>query len=385
MARVATQSAGSGAGLSWRVEGDRFHLAPYGDWLVGDAARLSQDLARVRPRIDKQNAEIEVSEVGRLDTAGAYLLYSLVADCDKPGDLGAFTGMSEAHRAVLAQVAANACPACTMPEADSGFAAMLGRVGAAVIDAYRQLLTLLDFLGNVVCTGIRVAVRPIRVRVTSTMYHMEAVGLDAVPIVSLMAFMVGAVVAFLGAKVLRQFGAEVFTVELIGFGFLREFGVLLTAILVAGRTGSAFTAQIGAMQAHEEVDAIRALGLDVVELLVLPRMLALIVMLPILTFIADLAGLFGGGMVAWAVLDISPTLYLSRLADVVAVHHFWAGMVKAPVFAILISAVGCLEGMKVRGSAESVGRHTTSAVVQGIFLVILADALFAMLFLEIDF
>jgi len=372
-------------GLGREVDGDRCCLRPHGDWNVHNAAVLDRELTEVRGKIERSHTRIDLRQVERLDTAGAYLLYSLVADCDQPGDLNAFSGMSAAHRAVLAQVAANACPACTLPQTDSGFLAMLARVGDSVLAAWRQLLTLLDFLGNIVCTALRVVLRPVRVRVTSTLYHMEKVGLDAVPIVSLMSFMVGAVVAFLGAKVLRQFGAEVFTVELIGFGFLREFGVLLTAILVAGRTGSAFTAQIGAMQAHEEVDAIRALGLDTVELLVLPRMLALLLMLPILTFLADLAGLFGGGVVSWMVLDISPTLFLSRLADVVGVHHFWAGMVKAPVFAILISAVGCLEGLKVGGSAESVGRHTTSAVVQGIFLVILADALFAMLFLEIDF
>jgi len=190
-------------------------------------------------------------------------------------------------------------------------------------------------------------------------------------------------VAFLGATVLRDFGASIFTVELVAYSFLREFGVLLTAILLAGRSGSAFTAQIGSMKSREELDAIRALGLDAVELLVLPRLLALLIMLPLLTFIGMMSGLLGGALVGSAALDISPGMFISRLYEMTEIRHFWVGMIKAPVFAFLIAVVGCLEGMKVAGSAESVGRHTTSSVVQSIFLVILFDALFAMFFMEL--
>jgi len=222
-----------------------------------------------------------------------------------------------------------------------------------------------------------------KLRVTATVFHMEQVGLDAVPIVSLLSFLVGAVVAFLGATVLRDFGAAIFTVELVSYSFLREFGVLLTAILLAGRSGSAFTAQIGSMKSREELDAIQTLGLDPIELLVLPRLLALLVMLPVLTFIAMIAGIIGGGLVGSMSLDITPAMFVARLHEMTQQRHFWVGMLKAPVFAFIIAAVGCLEGFKVEGSAESVGRHTTAAVVQSIFLVIVFDAMFAMFFMKV--
>src|SRR4029078_4866185 len=190
-----------------------------------------------------------------------------------------------------------------------------------------------------------------RLRLTSTVFHMEQTGLDAVPIVALLSFLVGAVVAFLGATVLRDFGTQTYTVELVGYSILREFGVLLTAILLAGRSGSAFTAQIGSMKSREEIDAIRTLGMDPVEVLVLPRALALLISMPMLTFIAMLAGIFGGAIVCVFSLDISPGMFLQRLHDTASVPHFWVGMSTAPVFAFLIAAIGCLEGFKVSGSA----------------------------------
>ena len=206
----------------------------------------------------------------------------------------------------------------------------------------------------------------------------------AVPIVVLLNFLVGAVIAFLGATVLQDFGASIFTVELVGFSFLREFGVLLSAILIAGRSGSAFTAQIGSMKAREEVDAIRTLGLDPVEVLVLPRLLALLVALPVLTVLAMLAGIVGGAAVCALSMDISPTMFVTRFQELDATRHFWVGISKAPVFAFLIASIGCLEGFKVSGSAQSVGTHTTSSVVQAIFVTILVDALAAIFFMEID-
>jgi phospholipid/cholesterol/gamma-HCH transport system permease protein len=212
--------------------------------------------------------------------------------------------------------------------------------------------------------------------------HIEQTGLDAAPIVALLTFLVGAVVAFLGATVLASFGASIFTVDLVAFSFLREFGVLLTAILMAGRTASAFTAQIGSMKANEEIDAIRTLGLDPMELLVVPRVLALLVALPMLTFLAMLSGIIGGGVVCAVSLDISPAMFLSLLQSDIGVQHFLVGIVKAPIFAFLIAAIGCLEGFKVSGSAESVGAHTTSSVVQSIFVVIVLDAVAALFFME---
>ena len=247
---------------------------------------------------------------------------------------------------------------------------------------YQDSRQLLGFIGLIVATLARRAFQPRRWRMTSVVAHIEQTGLDAAPIVALLTFLVGAVVAFLGATVLASFGASIFTVDLVAFSFLREFGVLLTAILMAGRTASAFTAQIGSMKANEEVDAIRTLGLDPVELLVIPRVLALLISLPLLTFLAMLCGIVGGGVVCALSLDISPALFLSLLEKDIGVQHFLVGLAKAPFFAFLIAAIGCLEGFKVSGSAESVGAHTTSAVVQSIFVVIMLDAVAALFFME---
>ena len=225
---------------------------------------------------------------------------------------------------------------------------------------------------------------PRRWRITSLVAHIEQTGLNAVPIVALLTFLVGAVVAFLGTTVLFDFGASIYTVDLVAFAFLREFGVLLAAILLAGRTASSFTAQIGAMKANEEIDAIRALGLNPVELLVLPRVLAMLISLPVLTFIAMVCGIIGGALVCSLELNISPRLFLTILQRDISLTHFLVGISKAPVFAFVIAVIGCLEGFKVSGSAQSVGEHTISSVVQSIFMVILLDALAALFFMEMS-
>jgi phospholipid/cholesterol/gamma-HCH transport system permease protein len=211
-------------------------------------------------------------------------------------------------------------------------------------------------------------------------FHVEEVGLNALPIVGLVSFLIGVVLAYQGAVQLRQLGAEIFVVDLIAVAVLRELGVLLTAIMIAGRSGSAFTAQLGTMKVNEEVDALRSLGLDPLEVLVLPRCIALVISLPLLTFFADLMGLLGGGLMAWIELDIGPAVFLERLRDAVSPSSFWVGIVKAPVFAVIIAVIGCYEGLQVRGSAEAVGRHTTRAVVESVFVVIVADALFSVFF-----
>ena len=206
--------------------------------------------------------------------------------------------------------------------------------------------------------------------------------MNALPIVALLTFLVGAVVAFLGATILESFGATIYTIDLVAFSFLREFAVLLTAILLAGRTASAYTAQIGSMKANEEVDAIRALGLNPIDLLVLPRVLAMLISLPILTLVAMFFGLLGGALVCMLSLDISLTMFLSTLQQNMDARHFYLGMAKAPIFAFLIALIGCMEGFKVSGSAQSVGEHTTSSVVQSIFVVIVVDAMAALFFME---
>jgi len=268
---------------------------------------------------------------------------------------------------------------------DTGFQAALGRLGFAVVDNAREVVALVAFLGEVMVKVLRLFKEPRRFRLTATVHHMEQVGLDAVPLVALLSFMVGAVIAFLGAMVLRDFGATIFVVELVNTAFLREFGVLLTAILLAGRTASAFTAQIGMMVNREEVDAIRVLGLDPVDLLVIPRVLALLVMLPLLTFVAMSAGLLGGMAVGALNLDIPTVAYLARMQETMNVDHFVVGMVKAPVFAVVIALIGCLEGLQTEGTSQSLGERTTSSVVQSISMVIVLDAFAALWFMQMDY
>jgi phospholipid/cholesterol/gamma-HCH transport system permease protein len=226
--------------------------------------------------------------------------------------------------------------------------------------------------------------RPRCWRVTSVAAQIETTGLNAVPIICLLNFLVGAVVAFLGATVLAEFGATIYTVNLVTFAFLRELAVLLTAILMAGRTASTFTAELGSMKVNEEIDATRVLGLSPVNLLVLPRVLALLVSLPILTFLAMIAGILGGAVVCAFHLNISFVMFLNIFHDQIELRHFLVGMSKAPVFAFVIAVIGCLEGMKVSGSALSVGQHTTASVVHSIFVVILLDAVAALFFMEME-
>ncbi|CRM64675.1 putative phospholipid ABC transporter permease protein MlaE [Pseudomonas sp. 31 R 17] len=355
-----------------------------GDWTLDHYAKLKKLSNTLDGQYDA-GAHIDLNGLGALDTAGASLLVELLgperiersaeqSDCS----------LSAADRALLKTVYRSLndfCVPLKEPEEGAGVQ-LLARIGRAVDTVWQDGMKLLGFIGLILETFVRGILRPKRWRLTPVVAHIEQTGLDAAPIVALLTFLVGAVVAFLGATVLKSFGATIFTVDLVAFSFLREFGVLLTAILIAGRTASAFTAQIGSMKANEEIDAIRTLGLDPMELLVLPRVLALLVALPMLTFLAMLSGIVGGGVVCAVALDISPAMFLSLLQSDIGVQHFLVGMVKAPIFAFLIAAIGCLEGFKVSGSAESVGAHTTSSVVQSIFVVIVLDAVAAMFFME---
>ena len=348
-----------------------------GEWTLDGFATL-------QPRLDGDRGaagakRIDVAALDRLDSAGALLIARLL----KRNGLGmdAIAQAQPAQQALIAAALGTLDQTVARPR-PKHWTDTLVRVGAATSEILAQGRRLVGFIGLVVSTWPGVVIRPRRWRLTSVVHHIEQTGLDALPIVALLSFMVGAVITFLGAVVLRDFGASVFAVELVAFSFLREFGVLLTAILLAGRTASAFTAQIGAMKAREEIDAIRTLGLDPIEILVLPRLAALLLVLPLLTFVAMAAGILGGLIICMTTLDISPAMFLARFQDTFQMRHFVVGMAKAPVFALVIGLIGCLEGFKVEGSAESVGQRTTSSVVQTIFLVILLDAVFALLFQE---
>ncbi len=363
-------------------QGETLLLSAGGSWETASLAQLDVGLRRLaRARV--RAARIDLGAVDNMDTAGAWLLYRTRKELRARGVAAEFQGAKPAHADILNRIETGDVEQTLERDEVGPVLAMVERVGRASIAALGEGADLLSFLGATVITAGRAAVKPRRIRFTSLISHIEQVGLNAMPIVGLLSFLIGMVIAYQGAEQLRRFGAEIFTVDLLGIFMLREMGILLTAIIVAGRSGSAFTAQIGTMQVNEEVDAMRTLGLDPLEVLVLPRILALVIALPLLTVLADVMGLAGGALMSMAVIDITLVQFMERLKDVVPLWAFWVGLIKAPVFGLLIGLVGCREGLNVVGSAESVGRHTTKSVVVSIFLVIVADALFSIFFLNI--
>ena len=319
---------------------------------------------------------LDLSGLTRLDTAGAWLILS---NARRSG--GAVTGATPAQEVLLEAVKA-ALPPDARPPRRRRHVLMLERVdriGRGTWSALQGLARIIGFFGEVVARIFYTLIHPSRLRLTSLVFHMQETGLNAVPIVAMMSFLIGIVIAYQGADQLRQFGAEVYVVDLIAVSVLRELGILLTAIIVAGRSASAFTASIGSMKMRQEVDALNTLGLDPIEVLVLPRVLALFLMMPVLAVIADLSGLLGGGLMAFLTLGISPGQFETRLLET-DVSHFLVGMVKAPFFAVIIAVIGCFQGLQVESNTESLGRLTSRAVVQAIFMVIVADAVFSIFF-----
>ncbi len=354
-----------------------------GDWTLPNYERLKREVEAFLASEKTVDHSADLTAIKALDTAGA----SLLADLLGPQTLVKLTdGASDLppeRRDLLRLVAdAMARPDGNLPHQGSALLVFLARIGQQVEGYWNQQRLLVGFTGQVIATMVSILPSPRRWRMTSLVAHIHQTGLNALPIVSLLTFLVGAVVAFLGATILDDFGATIYTVNLVAFSFLREFGVLLAAILLAGRTASAFTAQLGSMKANEEIDALRTFGLSPIELLVIPRVLAMVISLPILTFVGMISGIIGGSLVCVTVLDISLPQILNILETKVRVVHFLVGLGKAPVFAFVIAVIGCLEGFKASGSAESVGEHTTSAVVQSIFMVILLDSIAAIFFME---
>lgn len=357
------------------LDEDRTRARLSGRWTLRNAVAVGDALRDLPEGVRC----IDACAVERLDSIGVLQLLRFAAR--RSLDFDAFVFRDD-HRALVSAIE-DVADDRPVRKREYGVAAALGRLGFAVVDNGKEIVALVSFMGENLAKLVRMVREPRRFRLTATVYHMEQVGLDAVPLVALLSYLVGAVVAFLGANILADFGATIFVVELVDVAFLREFGVLLTAIVLAGRTASAFTAQIGAMVSREEIDAMRTLGLDPVDLLVIPRLLALVVMLPLLTFVADIAGLLGGMSVAAASLGIPPQAYLARMQETMELRHFLIGMSKAPIFAVVIALIGCLEGLQVQGTAQSVGERTTSAVVQTISLVIILDAMAAIWFMQV--
>ena len=358
---------------------ERRALALSGAVTVQTLTRLQAELANL-PAMD---TTIDLSQIERLDTAGAWAIVTLEQRMTEAGHRTGMEGADPSHRDLLESVRA-ALP--EIPQINAPRRAWTDRLeatGRAVAAGGMFAMELAGYLGLFLARMGRAVVHPRAFRLTALVHHCEDVGLRAVPIVSLMAFLIGVVLAFQGSAQLRQFGAEVFVVDLIAISILRELGILLTAIIVAGRTASAFTAAIGSMKMREEIDAMRTLGIDPAMALFVPRILALLLMLPILGLIANIMGLLGGAIMSWAELGISPAMFRTRLIEGTSIDHVMVGMVKAPVFALIIGVVGCHAGMKVGSNAESLGRMTSSAVVAAIFAVIVADALFSVFFAQL--
>ena len=379
--RGAGDDAAQPATYRTNIENRVLRLEAAGDWSIVHLNNVDQSLRKLAAAPgEASRAVIDLSAVSRFDTAAAAIVSRTAAEFDGRGLRVEFEGVSEAQHLLLDKV-----EACGQPESFRQppvplLFQIVGKIGETTQAIGAEARAMLGFIGTVMVAAGRTLLKPRRFRMIPFVHHMEKSGFDALPLVCLLTFLIGAVVAQQGAVQLRTFGAEVFTVNLIAIIFLREVGLLLTAIIVAGRSGSAFTAEIGSMKMREEIDAMRTLGLDPMEMLVLPRVAALTVTLPLLTFIADIMGLIGGGLVVFLMLDMSPGVYISRVQDAVDFWTFGVGLVKAPFMASVIALVGCRAGLAVTGSAESVGAMTTSSVVRSIFLVIILDALFAMFF-----
>jgi phospholipid/cholesterol/gamma-HCH transport system permease protein len=321
---------------------------------------------------------IDLSGVERMDTVGAWVIYRTVRD------RGArVVGANKTVAALLDQVAEADRPARIRPDERPAPLRVLNEFGEWVYEAGSTFIGLLGFLGSVLIAFAAIVRRPKRLRLNAVLHRFDLVGVRALGIIGLMTFLIGIVVGQQGAVQLEQFGAEIYTINLIGRITVRELATLMTAIMVAGRSGSAFAAQIGTMKITEEVDAMRTIGVSPVEALVVPRILSAVVMMPLLTFYAMIMSLLGGGIYVWIDLGIPPLTYIQRLQEVIPITDLWVGLVKAPVFGFIIALAGCFNGMLVQGNSEEVGTKTTAAVVQSIFMVIILDAVFAVFFSQV--
>jgi phospholipid/cholesterol/gamma-HCH transport system permease protein len=363
---------------------DGVRLVLRGQWTSEYAPELEQFVSDINKDVSSHRVIFDLSDLERLDTLGAWLLDRTRFELGEKGFKADFVGASPEHRILLDEVAYRGFQE---PEKvpRSSFMDFLVDVGGTVAEAGRDFANGTVFLGEVVGGIIRAVVQPHRFRGSSLVHHMEQIAFRGLPIIALISFLVGCIVAQQGIFQLQRFGATPFVVNMIGVLSLRELGVLLTSIMVAGRSGSAFTAEIGSMKMREEVDALRVMGLNPIDVLIVPRILALIISLPILTFLASISAIFGGMLVSWLYGDVSPDVFLSRLQTAVDVNTFWAGIIKAPFMALVIGLIASLEGLAVKGSAESLGRQVTSSVVKSIFMVIVLDGFFAIFFAAIKF
>ncbi|RED38083.1 phospholipid/cholesterol/gamma-HCH transport system permease protein [Rhodopseudomonas thermotolerans] len=369
-----------GPSLERIARGEGLALCASGSWTARFAPALER-LVNEAEKIGetKPNVFIDVSGISRLDTFGAWLIERLRRNLGQDGAEARIAGLSTDYASLVDEVrqVGDDGPA---PRRRGSLRAPIERLGRTMYAFVDDIVALISMMGAVLAGLGRIVIRPTSFRLTSTVHHLEQVCWNAVPIILLITFLIGCIVAQQGIFHFRKFGADVFVVDMLGVLVLRELGVLLVAIMVAGRSGSAYTAELGSMKMREEIDALRTMGFDPIDVLIVPRLIALVLAVPILTFLGAMAALYGGGLVAWLYGGVDPEAFLLRLRDAISIDHFTVGMIKAPVMAAVIGIVACVEGLAVQGSAESLGRHTTASVVKSIFFVIVMDGVFAIFF-----
>jgi phospholipid/cholesterol/gamma-HCH transport system permease protein len=359
-------------------------LRAAGEWTVHHAPALEKIIERTERSGEsgRSSLVIDVSQISRLDTFGAWLIERLRRALTRGDVAPMIAGLSPDYASLVEEV--KRVKAVPEPARQPfGPIRAVEAVGRSVAEVGDTLLGLLNMTGSILHALWRVMLHPSRFRLTSTVHQLEQVCWRAVPIVVLITFLIGCIIAQQGIFQFRKFGADVFVVDMLGVLVLREIGVLLVAIMVAGRSGSAYTAELGSMRMREEVDALRTMGFDPTEVLILPRILALVIAMPILAFLGAMAALYGGGLTAWLYGGVQPDAFLSRLREAISINHFTVGLIKAPFMALIIGIIACVEGAAVQGSAESLGKHTTASVVKSIFFVIVVDGLFAIFFASI--
>lgn len=359
-------------------------LAAAGAWTATHAGELEKLVDDIASGLGHGNASIDMHKVEALDTYGAWLLERLIHERKARGGETTIVALPEQYRDLVTAVREADFEAPPEPPRENPVIAYVEKVGKTMATAGDDLLAIANMLGAIGEATARVVRHPRRFRFTSAVHHLDRVGLQAVPIILLITFLIGGIISQQGFFHFRKFGAETYVVDMLGILILREIGVLIVAIMVAGRSGSSYTAELGSMKMREEIDALRTMGLDPIEVLVLPRVFALIVALTMLTFLGAMSALFGGGLVAWFYGGMDPDIFIARLKEAISITHFKVGMFKAPFMALAIGVVACAQGFAVKGSAESLGLQTTASVVKAIFLVIVLDGLFAVFFASID-
>jgi phospholipid/cholesterol/gamma-HCH transport system permease protein len=367
------------------IVGDRLVLSAGGSWTAGHARELELLVDGLgRETADAAALSLDMHGIDALDTFGAWLAERIVRDWHSRGREARIIGLAEHYRGLLQHVQGTNLKISDRAVRENWLLSAPERIGRRVVEVGRGLVPFLDMLGALAATVGRTLANPRLLRMTSLVHHLDRVGWQAVPIIVLITFLIGGIIAQQGIFHFRKFGADVYVVDMVGILVLREIGVLIVAIMVAGRSGSSYTAELGSMKMREEIDALRTMGCDPVEVLILPRVIALVLALPMLTFLGSMAALYGGGLVAWLYGGMSPDIFIARLKEAISLTHLKVGMIKAPFMALVIGIVACSEGLRVKGSAESLGLQTTTSVVKSIFLVIVLDGVFAMFFASID-